>query len=110
MTFTELSAAGKDTIGTLNKTLEDKGRIDPAGTHNPDSSQVWGILEPGNSGRISGCITAPVAEKTQDTGVKLFTHSYTSAVSFSGIAPKASICEIICSLVKPPMDIAKVGQ
>ena len=78
MTFTELSAAGEDAIRAFNETAQDKGRINPARTHYPDGPQVGRILKPGNPGGIRCRITAPVTEKTQNSGIKIITHSITS--------------------------------
>ena len=78
MAFAKLSAAGEDTVCALDKATHDKGWINPAGTHHPDGSQVGRILEPGYPGSIGSCITAPVTEKTQNFGIKVIAHSYTS--------------------------------
>jgi hypothetical protein len=78
MAFAVLSAAGKDTVCALDKAAQDKGRINPAGTHHPDCPQVGRILEPGYPGSIGSCITTPVTEKTQNSGIKIIAHQYTS--------------------------------
>ncbi len=105
MAFTKLSAAGKYSVGPLNKALEDKGGIHPAGTHNPDGTEIRRILVSRNPGRVSGGVTAPITQKPKYFGIKLVSHAYSSIE-----LPKASIWAIICSFVKPPMEIAKVGQ
>jgi len=44
MTFTQLSATGKDAVRPFNKAPQDKGGIDPTGAHHPDCPQVGWIL------------------------------------------------------------------
>jgi hypothetical protein len=81
MAFAVLSAAGEDTVCPLNETTNDKGRVNPTRTHHPYGTQIWWILKSGDSGRISGCIATPVAEKTKDFRIIIFTHFfYTSTV------------------------------
>jgi hypothetical protein len=74
MTFAMLSAAGKDAVRTLNKTAQDKGRINPARAHYPDGAQVGRILKPGNPGCIGCGIAAPVTEKAQNSGTEIVIH------------------------------------
>jgi hypothetical protein len=64
MTFSKLSPAYKYTISPFMKGLHDKKRINSAGTHNPDSPDVRGILKTGNTRRIGCCVTAPITKKT----------------------------------------------
>ncbi len=110
MTFAKLSATGEDACRAFHEAADNKGGIDPAGAHYPDGSEVGWILVAGYPGRVSSGITAPVTEKTQYFGIEFFlAHSYTPVAS-SSISPKAFICELICSLVNPPMEMAKVGQ
>ena len=110
MTFAKLSAASKYTICSFNKAAKNKGWIDTTGTHDPDSPQIWRILKSGDTSSVCRSVTAPVTEKTQYSGVILIAHYDTSAISFSLTSPNALIWEVICSFVKPPMEIAKVGQ
>jgi hypothetical protein len=72
MTFTKLSAAGKDAVCPFNKAPQDKSGIDPTGAHDPDGAQVGWILVTGNSGCISRSIATPVAQKSKDPRVVLF--------------------------------------
>jgi hypothetical protein len=81
MAFAHLSAAGKDTVRALDKSTQDKGRVNPACTHYSDGSQVGWILEPGHPGSIGSSITAPVTEKTQNFWAKIITHQFTSLLS-----------------------------
>ena len=45
MTFTKLSAAAEDAVGSFKKSLEDKGWVDSTGTHHSDGSKIWWVLE-----------------------------------------------------------------
>jgi hypothetical protein len=63
MAFTKVSAAGKDAVGTVHETGQQKGRLDPAGTHHPDGSDMGRILQPADAGRIRCRITAPVTQE-----------------------------------------------
>jgi hypothetical protein len=63
MAFTKVSAAGKDAVGTINKTGQQKGRFDPAGAHHPDGSDMGRVLQPADAGRIRSRITAPVTQE-----------------------------------------------
>jgi len=66
MTFAKLSAAAEDGIRPLQKPFEDKGGINPAGTHHPDRAKVWRVLKTGNPRCICGRVTAPVTEEPKD--------------------------------------------
>jgi predicted phosphodiesterase len=71
MTFTKLSAACKDAGSPFDKTAQDKFRVNTAGTHHPDRPQIRRILVTGNSCSVRSGITAPVAQKSQNLGVKI---------------------------------------
>jgi hypothetical protein len=60
-----MAAADKNTVGAQLKRPEYKRRIDPAGTHYPDNSDVRRILQSGCSGKIRPCVCAPVAGYAQ---------------------------------------------
>ena len=72
MTFAKLSAACKDAVSSFQKTFEDKGGINPAGTHDADGTQVGWILIAGNTCGIGCRVAAPVAEKPENSGVEIF--------------------------------------
>lgn len=78
MTFSVLSAAGENTVRAFDKTAQDKGGINPTGTHHPDGAQVGRVLKPGHPGCVRCCIAAPVTEKTQNLGTEIIAHQNTS--------------------------------
>jgi hypothetical protein len=78
MTFAMLSATGEDTVRALDKTAQDKCRINPTGTHHPDGPQVGWVLKPGNPGCVRCCVAAPITEKTQNLGTEIIAHQNTS--------------------------------
>jgi hypothetical protein len=60
MAFTKMSAAGEYAGGTVGKTGQQKGRLDPTGAHHPDRSYMGRILQSADAGCVSSGITAPV--------------------------------------------------
>jgi len=50
MTVTDVSPGNQHAVSTLQKGLEDKVGVDPAGTHDPDNPHVWGILKTAHPG------------------------------------------------------------
>jgi hypothetical protein len=63
MTVTDMSAGDKNAIGTILKSLQNKIRIYPPGTHHPYDTKIWGILKPADAGQICRGIGAPVTSK-----------------------------------------------
>jgi hypothetical protein len=66
MAFTEVSAAGKNAVGTVGKAGQQKVRLYPAGAHYPDRPDVGRVLQAGDTGSVGCGITAPVTEKAQN--------------------------------------------
>ena len=64
MAFTKVSAAGKDAVGPVYEAGQQKGRLDPAGAHHPDGSDMGRVLQPADTGRIRGRKTTPVTQET----------------------------------------------
>jgi hypothetical protein len=71
MTFTKLSAAGKDAGRSFDKTAKNKGGVHPAGAHYPYGPQIRWILIPGHPCRVGGRVTTPVAEESEDSGLEV---------------------------------------
>jgi len=65
MTFADVSAADEDTIGTLGKCIYHQVGMHHPGAHNPDDTDVGGILNPGYAGQIGTRVGAPVAAERQ---------------------------------------------
>ena len=63
MAFAKMSAASEYAGGTVGKAGQQKGRLDPAGAHYPDRSDMGRILQSADAGRVSSGITAPVTQK-----------------------------------------------
>jgi len=79
MTITKMSPGHQYPVAALLKRLDDKYRINPAGTHNPYRSDIGWILQSRNTGQISAGIGTPVAQKCSYFGLKIF-HYTTSLV------------------------------
>jgi hypothetical protein len=61
MTFSKMSAAGKDTIRPFGKSAHNKGRVYTPSTHHPDDAQIRRILITLNTGSVGGGVTTPMA-------------------------------------------------
>jgi len=72
MTFSKLSATGKYAINTGAERLHDKNRVDPAGAHDSDHSDVRWVLKTGNARGIGSRIAAPITQKAQNSWVVWF--------------------------------------
>jgi hypothetical protein len=66
MAFAEMSAAHKNTVCTIDKTIHDKDRVDSAGAHHSDNPDMGWILKTGHTGCIGGSIATPVAKEAQN--------------------------------------------
>ena len=71
MTLSEVSPADEYSVRPLEKTLQNKHRIYPAGAHHSDYPDMRRILKPGHTCRICRSITTPVAQKPE---YSWFTH------------------------------------
>ena len=60
MTFADVSAADKNTVCALGKRIYHQVGMNHPGAHNPDDTDVRGILNPGHTGQIGACVGAPV--------------------------------------------------
>jgi hypothetical protein len=75
MTFAETSASHKDTVGPCLQGLQDiVGRYRP-GTHDPNDPDRRRILHSTDPSQVSGSISSPGTQKSNDLGLKLFCHS-----------------------------------
>jgi hypothetical protein len=72
MTVAEMSASHQNAITSTFERLNNKQRIHPAGTHNPDSPHVRRMLKSGYPGQIRSGVSAPIAEKRNNFGLSLF--------------------------------------
>jgi len=63
MTVADMSAGNKNAIGTILKSLQNKIRVYPPGTHHPYDTKIWGVLKPADAGQICRRIGAPVTRK-----------------------------------------------
>ncbi len=66
MAFTKVSAAHKNAVRSIDKTVHEKDRVNSACAHHPDDPDAGGILKTGHPCCISRRITAPVAQKAKD--------------------------------------------
>jgi len=74
MTFTKMSAGYKDAIRTRLQGLQDiMGRYRP-GTHDPDDSDRSGILHSTDPSQVSGSISSPGTQKSNNFGSEIFYH------------------------------------
>jgi hypothetical protein len=71
MAIAEMSPGHQYAICSLLERFNNKYRINTARTHNPDSSQVGWILQPGYSCQISPGISTPVTQKRHNFRLKL---------------------------------------
>jgi hypothetical protein len=72
MTIAEMSAGYQSAVTSIFQCLNDKNRIDPARTHDPDGPHIGRMLKPGNSGQIRARIRTPVTQECNDFGFKIF--------------------------------------
>ena len=63
MTVADVSAGHQDAVGALDKSLEQKSVIHPAGAHEPDQAHMGRVLHPGHPGQVGPGIGAPVADE-----------------------------------------------
>jgi hypothetical protein len=70
MAFAQVSATHKDAVGPVDKTIHEKDRVYSAGAHHPDDPDKGRILKTGHPCRVSRCITAPVAQKAENSWLK----------------------------------------
>jgi hypothetical protein len=74
MAFSQVSPHDDDAIGTFNQSIDYQVRVNHARAHYPDGTHVWRILHTGDTRQVSPGICAPVAEKSDDFGFKVFRH------------------------------------
>ena len=74
MTFAETSASHKDAVGPCLQGLQHvMGRYRP-GTHNPNDPDRRRILHSTDPSQVSGGISSPGAQKSNDLGLKILSH------------------------------------
>ena len=74
MTFAKTSASHKDAVGPCLQGLQHvMGRYRP-GTHNPNDPDRRRILHSTDPSQVSGSISSPGAQKSNDLGLKIFSH------------------------------------
>jgi hypothetical protein len=74
MTFTETSASHKDAVGPCLQGLQDiEGGYRP-GTHDPNDPDRRRILHSTDPSQVSGSISSPGTQKSNDLGSKLLCH------------------------------------
>jgi hypothetical protein len=71
MAVTDVSAGHQHAVGTLPQRINNKYGINPPRAHDPDGSQVAGILQPGNTGQIRTGVCTPVAQKRNNFRFKI---------------------------------------
>ena len=64
MAVADVSAGNQDAVRPFQKCLEQKAVIYPAGTHEPDQTDIGRILHAGHPGQIRPGIRAPVANES----------------------------------------------
>jgi hypothetical protein len=75
MTFAETSAGHKDAVSPCLQGLQDiVGRYRP-GTHDPNDPDRRRILHSTDPSQVSGSISSPGAQKSNDLRSKLFSHA-----------------------------------
>ena len=84
MAITDVSLAYEDPVTTLLESCQDEIGINPAGTHDADRPQVRWILQPRYACKISSCIGAPVAKKSNYFGLKI-RHKLTPRVTLDKV-------------------------
>jgi len=67
MAFSQVSAAHKDAVGAIDKTIHEKGGIYSARAHYSNNAYMGRILKPAHPCRIRRRIAAPVTEKAENT-------------------------------------------
>jgi hypothetical protein len=63
MAFSGMSPGNPNTICTLTQGRQKEFGIHPSRAGDTDDPDVGGILHPADAGKISGAITAPIAQK-----------------------------------------------
>jgi hypothetical protein len=64
MAVADVSAGNENAVGPFQKRLEQKAVIHPAGAHEPDQTDIGGILHAGHPGQVRPGISAPVANES----------------------------------------------
>lgn len=78
MTFPQLSPSHKYAINACKEGLNNEDGVHSAGAHDPDHSDVRGVLKTGNPCGVGRCIAAPVAEEAQYLRLKCFFLAHSS--------------------------------
>lgn len=71
MTVAELSAAHQDPIRSVEQGLRNIDGINRSSTHDPEDSDVLGVVESGRLGQVCAPIGAPIAQESYDPWLKL---------------------------------------
>jgi len=72
MAVAEMSACHQNSVAPAFQCLNNEQRIHATRTHDPDGSHIRRVLKPRHPCKVSPGIGAPVAEKRNDFGFKLF--------------------------------------
>ena len=75
MTFADASASDKDTVCPSLKRLQHIMRRNGSGAHDPDNPDRRRILHPTDPSQVSGSISSPGAQKSNNFRSKLLCHS-----------------------------------
>jgi len=67
---TDVATRHKDSVRSLLQSMQEVMRGNASGAHDPNDADVWGILKAAYPGQVGACITAPVAEESQNPWFK----------------------------------------
>jgi hypothetical protein len=61
-----MTTADQHAVGAPRECIEDELRIDAAGAHQPDNSNVGGVPKTGNARQIGCGVRTPITKKSDD--------------------------------------------
>jgi hypothetical protein len=95
MAIPDVSPSHQDPVCSALKCSQDVVRRDGGGTHDPDGSEIDRVLKPAHPCQIRCTVSAPVAEKGEDSGFKtVFRHFSLLGLDF---APCYTSALLICA-------------
>src|SRR4030043_188255 len=79
----DVTSTDQDAVGALRQGVDHQIRMNHAGTHYPYDPYTCRILKTGNTCQIRSRVGAPVAAKSNDERVKVFTHYCTPKAAYT---------------------------
>jgi hypothetical protein len=94
-----MAASDENAVGAIAQRLEHELRVYTSAAHNPDRPHIGGVVNSSCTCQVGRAVGAPIAQKSNDYGFKLFTHSFFSSVQLSVVSfqyPDVLATEPVC--------------